>query len=116
MSFQDDLNNDTAGRTWYNPSGKLMGIGRCLMGPLRDIPNPNYPRATTYGRPTQQAIDAAYLNGEREDMDIVNGLYKYDEQSAVWKCTLGRFCGRFPQANGPFEFDQMSCQSHNLPM
>jgi hypothetical protein len=114
MSFQNELNRDTPGRTWVSHGAK-MGVGRCVMGPLRDVPNPRYPQVTTYAQPTQQAIDEARADGEEPMMDIINAMYEYDADLSVWKCRLGGTCGRFPRTRSSYSFDQMSCQTPNLP-
>ena len=116
MGFQDDLNADLPGHTWVNEHGTQMGIGRCLMGPLRDITNPRYPVEKTYAVPSQALYDEAREQDEGPTMDIVNAMFERREWQDVWKCLLGSDCGRFQRTSRLYSYDQASCQTPQLPV
>ena len=115
MGFQDKINAEPLGRTWRSGSDELIGVGRCLMGPIARLPNPHYPRATTYATPTPEAIREAEANSEQPTMDIVQALFEFDDDRQLWRCTLGACCGKFPRSRSSWSSDQASCTPPQLP-
>ena len=115
MGFQYEINAKPVGGTWRNASGTLIGVGRCLMGPIRGLANPHYPRATTYATPTPEAIREAEANNEQPTMDIVHALFESDDDGQHWKCALGAWCGKFPRNRSSYMSDQASCTPSQLP-